>query len=309
MLAWGRAANGIFRSTETAEAGLRAVFARQIFPKFCLALALIFSPLALQPAAAEGQKVLVIIDEKVMGVLGTTGSVDTNEAELTIMRHLSGLGMRPLDPATVKRNVSQTQGLRLLEGDDKAAAAVGLQHGAAFSVVGNAISKPSGAKLYGTQIKSIQATVTARVVRNDDGRVIAHSTATANHPDVDEVRGGTMAIQQAAQTLAEDLGRQMTWAGAVRGPEEPQQLLVNISGLVSYRHLDFVMRFLEEKVPGVQTVALENYTSGNARIALDYSGQMRELARACAMQKFNGFRLEPTHVAETRLDIKAVLEQ
>ena len=100
----------------------------------------------------------------------------------------------------------------------------------------------------------------------------------------------------------------MTWAGAVRGPEEPQELLVNISGLVSYRHLDFVMRFFEEKVPGVEAVTLENYTYGSARISLDYSGEMRDLARKCATQKFNGFRLEPTHVTETRMDIKAVLQ-
>ena len=57
-------------------------------------------------AAGPGPSLMVIMQEKVMGVLGTTGYEQPNQAELSLMEHFSRLGYRVVDPATVKRNRS-----------------------------------------------------------------------------------------------------------------------------------------------------------------------------------------------------------
>jgi len=84
---------------------------------------------------------------------------------------------------------------------------------------------------------------------------------------------------------------------------------LHISGLVSYRHLDFVMSFLERDVPKVQDVSLRNFTSGAAELGVAYGGSTSDLARRLANQPFTGFRLEPTHVASGRIDLKTVLQR
>jgi hypothetical protein len=260
------------------------------------------------PLHAESKPTLmVIMDEKVMGVLGTTGFEVPTQAEIILMQHFGGMGYRVVDPKTVKRNITQAKGLRLLEGDDMAAAAVGLQHGAQYSIIGTSISKPGGGKLYGTQMQSIHATLTARVVRNSDARVIATATASAAQAHIDEVRGGAMAIDKAARELAENLSGQILAAGAGTGSSAGQELTMNISGLVSYRHLDYVMGFLEKEVPGATGVTLRSYTSGTAELGVSSTDTAAGLSRTLANHRFRGFRLEPTHVTPNRIDLRAVL--
>lgn len=264
--------------------------------------------------AAPGQtakpKIMIIILEKVAGVFGTTGFEQPNQAELTLMQKFNELGFTVVDPAMVKRNLIQSKGLRLLEGDDRAAAAVGLQHGADISIIGSAISKPAGSKLFGTQMQSIQATLTARVVRNSDARVIAQGSASATQPHIDEVQGGVIAIEKAATELAENLGAQVEakWqAQQKRGAT--QVVTVLITGLVSFRHLDFILSFFEKKVKGIKTTQLRSFTEGVAELGLDYRGGIRKLARQIARKKFSGFRLEPTSVTSNRMDLVVVLDK
>lgn len=260
-------------------------------------------------ASVEQPKLMIIMQEKVMGVFGQTSYEQPNQAETSLMGYFSRSGFLVLDPATVKRNLTQAKGLRLLEGDDKAAAALGLQYGSDYSIVGTAISKQAGAKLYGTQMQTIHATLTARVIRNSDARVIAVGSASAAQAHIDEVRGGTLAIDKAARELAQDLGNQIKRAHVIGPGPAAHDMTINISGLVSYRHLDFVMTHLQTKVPGVKKVQLRMFSAGVAELGIDYAGPISDLARHLASERFTGFRLEPTNVTSNRIDIKAVLDR
>jgi hypothetical protein len=256
----------------------------------------------------QGSRIMILMEEKIMGVFGTTGHEQIGHTEAILAQYFRTLGFKVLDAKMVKRNITQSQGLRMLEGDDAAAAAVGLQHGAQYSILGTALSKPAGAKLYGSQIQTIHATVTARVVRNDDAQVIATGSAQAAKAHIDEVRGGTMALEEALNNLAQDLSGQILATDTQGRGGAAQEMTLLITGLVSYRHLDFVMDYLEKKVPGVKQVQLNSFTSGVAELSVDYTGPMKDLARRLATERFRGFRLEPTHVTVNRRDIKAVLQ-
>ncbi|MCP4042360.1 MAG: hypothetical protein GY731_10465 [Gammaproteobacteria bacterium] len=288
---------------------IRITHTRQFYVAlFCACSLLLAAIPGLAPAAERKPTLTVMIQEKVMGVFGTTGFEQPSQAETTLMRAFQQRGFRVIDPATLRSNITQAKGLRMLEGDDKAAAAVGLKHGAQYSIVGNAISKNAGAKLYGTQLQSIQATLTARLIRNGDARVIGSSSATAAQAHIDEVQGGAMAIEKAAKQLAADLLARIP-AQPSDAPPVSRELALNINGLVSYRHLDFIMGFLEKDVSGIKGVELQNFTSGLAELEIGYSGKTAMLARKLATQRFTGFRLEPTHVTPNRIDIKAVLQR
>lgn len=292
----------------------RTTPAQAVKKSVVLMLLLISAVIASLPLTAQAASVpptiMIIMHEKVAGVFGTTGYEQPNQAELTLMDKFNELGFRVVDPSTVKRNLTRAQGLRFLEGNDAAAAVHGLQHGAEISIIGSVISKPSGGKLYGTRMQTIQATLTARAIRNDDARVIATASASATQAHIDEVQGGVMAIEKAASELAENLGDQLSakWQ-AKQQRAAPHEVKLLITGLVSFRHLDFVMGFFEKEVKGVKHVQLRTFSEGVADIELDYRGEIRKLARQIASKKFRGFRLEPTNVSSNSIDMAVMIDK
>jgi hypothetical protein len=242
--------------------------------------------------AAQAGRILVVFQEKQMGILGTTGFEQPGTAETLLIGTLRDHGYDVVDSETVHRNIVQSKGLRLLEGNDKAAAALGLQYGAEYSIVGKAISKPAGGKLYGSNLQSIHATVTARLIRNADARVLGSASGSDKQAHIDELTGGSLAIEKAVGTITPKLISALenhavsTSMNSAMG----NKLMLNISGLVSYRHLDFVMGYLENEVQGSNSVDLLSFNNGIA-------------------ERFRGFRLEPTVVTDGRVDLNTVIDR
>jgi hypothetical protein len=214
----------------------------------------IMYPLSYGQAAkstVDKPRLWVLIEEKAIWILDTADiSENPGQAEVTLMEELGRLGYKVVDSATVRKNITQSKGLQTLEGDAHAAAAVGLQYGAQFSVVGKAISKLGKVELYGTEMKSIHATVNARIIRNADARIMASASANASVAHLDEVIGGAMAIEKAARELAGKLDGSFQSFQTLNDSGEAEMVL-KISGLKSYRHLDFVITRLETRIEGV----------------------------------------------------------
>ncbi len=256
---------------------------------------------------AKGKpKVMILIDEKVAGIFGTTAWEQMGQMEAVLQERFLATGFVVVDPQTVRANLSRDKALRLLEGDARAAAVVGLQHGAQVVVTGKAMSKPAGGKLLGTQMQSIQATVQARVVRTDDARVLASRTASGVQAHLDEVQGGALALREAGERLADQLIDDILaqWEQEVAGAQEVR---VVISGLVSIRHLEAVKGYLASGVLGVRGVYQRSYTQGVAELMVEYGGKASQLASTIAQQRFTGFRLEPTNVTPNQIDLRAVV--
>ena len=257
----------------------------------------------------EKPKVMVIIDEKVGGLYGTTGWEEAGQAESTIMEKLLNAGFNVVDSQTVRTNITRDKALRLLEGDPEAAAAAGLQHGAQVVITGKSFSKNAGGKLYGTQMQSIQATVQARVIRTDDAKVIASRNETGRKAHIDELQGGALAIKEASEKLSDVLIADILsqWKKEVYG--RSQEIQVIVTGIVSYKQLSTIKNFLEKEMQGVKTVYQRSFTSGVAELMVDYGGKSSNIADELASRKFTGFRLEPTNVTPNRIDIKVIVRK
>jgi hypothetical protein len=280
-----------------------------------LRLLLVPAALSLGVAAVRGQsaarpKVMVVIDEKVAGLFGTTGWETVGQAESALAGKFIAAGFQVADAQTVRRNIPREKALQLMAGDDRAAAAAGLKFGAQVVVIGTAISKNAGGKLLGTNMQTLRATVQARAVWSDDARVIATHTAQSSKAHIDELQGGVLAIREASEEIADSFVAALVREVAKSELSgQSQEITLMISGLVSYRHLAFVQQFLEGSVKGVKAVHVRQFAEGSAELGLDYSGRSQAIARDLANQKFTGFRLEPVSVTRNRLDIRAVLER
>lgn len=153
------------------------------------------------------------------------------------------------------------------------------------------------------------ATVQARVIASDDGRVLAARTAQASKAHIDELVGGALAIKDASQEVATGLIADLQAAWQARAAGGTQSLTLTIAGLVSYRHLTAVKQYLESGLPGVKGVDVRQFAQGSAELGLDYAGKSAAVAEHLANRKFTGFRLKPISVTPNRIDIQAVLEK
>jgi hypothetical protein len=257
----------------------------------------------------EKPKVMVLIDEKVGGMYGTTGWESVGQAESTIMEKFIGAGFNVVDPATVKANISRDKALRILEGDAAASSAEGLKYGAQIVITGKAFAKNAGGKILGTRMQSMQATLQARVIRTDTSKVISSRSATGAQVHIDELQGGSLAIKEASEKLADDLMQDIVkqWSGEVYG--RSQEITVMISGLSSYNHLSAIKRVLEKETQGVKAVHQRSFSGGIAELSLDYGGTSSTIADELANRKFPGFRLEPTNVTPNRIDVRSIRER
>ena len=258
----------------------------------------------------EKPKLMILIEEKNMGVFGSTGWENVSEAETTLMELFLEKEFNVVDPSTIRSNVNREKALRIIEGDNRAAAIIGLQYGAQLAIIGKAISKnASGGRLKGTKLQSIQAVVTARVVETDSGKVIASRSERSSKAHIDEVIGGSLAIRKASKKLAQKLMDQIVskWQKDVYGSS--RELILTINGLVSYLHLDCILDFLENEVQGIKNVYQRSYTGGVAELALDYAGKTRALAGDLARHKFKGFRLNPTDVTPNKINVQVFIQK
>ena len=262
--------------------------------------------LGLLHVLVEKPKVMIMFDEKV-GLAGSNASV--GQAASTMMEKFINAGFNVVDQEIVNANITRDKALRILEGDNAAAAAEGLKYGAQIVITGKAFSKIGGSKLYGTNMQSIQATLQARVIKTDTAKVIASKSAQASQAHIDELQGGALAIKEASEKMSDELIAMIVkqWSGEVYG--RSQEITVMISGLVSYRHLAAIKKMLEKETQGVRAVHQRSFTGGVAELALDYGGKSSNIADNLANREFAGFRLEPTNVTPNRVDVKVILKQ
>jgi hypothetical protein len=158
-------------------------------------------------------------------------------------------------------------------------------------------------------MQSIQATLQARAIRADDGRVISSRSEQGTKAHIDEMQGGALAIKEASEKLSDVMVNDIlnSWKREVYG--RSQEVTLIISGLVSYRHLSAVKSFLENDLQGVKAVHQRSFTQGTAELMLDFAGKTSLIADELAHKQFTGFRLEPTNVTPNRLDVRAVLDR
>ncbi|MDY7002031.1 MAG: hypothetical protein SVS15_09665 [Thermodesulfobacteriota bacterium] len=258
--------------------------------------------LGLLQALKEKPKLVVLIDEKNMSA--GRGFGDVAEAETTLVQEFMVKGFRVVDPESLRRSIDRESALRAIAGDDKAAATIAQRYGAQIAVMGKAHAS-SGPRIQSTNMRSIQAVVTARVVETDSAKIIAAGSESAAKPHIHPVTGGSLALASASKKLAKKLISDITaqWQKDVYGSS--RELVLSVTGLTSYLALDEVMSFLENQVQGVKAVHQRSFTQGAAELGLDYAGSTRDLARDLARHQFQGFALNPTDVTPNKISARA----
>ncbi len=229
--------------------------------------------------------------------------VDMTQAETTLMDKFLQKNFEVVDPATVREGIKREQAIAALEGNDKMAAAIGLQLDADVVITGKAVAKVAATqmKVLG-DMKSCQANLTARVVKADVGTVMATSSEHAAHPHIDEITGGNEAIKKAANKLGDDLIKKILakWKNDFYNKTSVK---LRITGLASMSDLADFKGILQNYFRGVKQIYQRNYVAGTAELDLQITGNANQLSRELERKPIEEFDIKITRLSLSQINL------
>ena len=199
----------------------------KIIPSFfcCLfCVNVLFVPLSLAKETEQKPIVMIKINEQIFvddsliydyyGNLKDVINIWTSvsQADITFIGTFLEGGFRVVGagiPDTTKGNVSKDEILKAINGDDLTSIHLGDYLKANFVIVGKAVVKGT-AGLKGSLQKSARANVNVRVIKVDNGEIVAVDSADATASAIDELSAGVEAIKAASKTIAQNLIKKLS---------------------------------------------------------------------------------------------------
>ncbi|MBN2011004.1 flagellar assembly protein T N-terminal domain-containing protein [candidate division KSB1 bacterium] len=249
-------------------------------------------------------RVLIIMDEQNIGESYDQYhflSVDMTIAEATMINKFLEKGFEVVDAATMRQNIERDQAAAALAGNAQAAASIAKFFGAEVIITGKAVAKvATGVNLGG--MKSCQANLTARVIKADIASIIATSSTHAAYPHIDEVTGGTKAIEKAANQMSDDLIQKITkkWKDEFYGATTVRLVVKNID---SFTQLNDVKTTIKFYVRGIKDIFQRNFADQVAEFDVKLTGNADQLARELERKDFEKFNVQVQGLSMNKITI------
>ena len=258
-------------------------------------------------ASMGNPRVMFLIDEQNIGESAERYhyfQVDMTASETALMNKFLEKNFQVVDPGMVRQNKERDAVIAAINGDSKAAANLAATLDAEVVITGKSIAKvATGVNLGG--MKSCQATLTARVIDSDVGTVIATSSKTAAYPHIDEVVGGTKAIEKAANQLADELISKILdkWQSRVYSATTVKLL---VTGLRNYSEAANFRGALSYAARGIKAVNQRNLTGNTAEYDVQIQGNADQLARELDGRAIASYSLSVLGATANKVTLKLV---
>ncbi len=224
-------------------------------------------------------RMMMLIEEQNIGETPGyyTFSADMNAAETAIMETFMAKGFRFVDRNTIQNNINQQKAAAILAGNTSEAVSLGRAVGAEVILTGKALAKSTVVEVYGTTQKSQQATVSVRAIRTDTGDIIATNTAQGAYPHIDDIIGGTKAIQKACATLSDEIMDQILerWQSDV---SSGGVIVLKVQGISGFSQLNKFKGALKYYVRGLVDVTQREWNGAFASLEVNMKGNADDLA-------------------------------
>lgn len=228
---------------------------------------------------------------------------DMNTAETAIMDVFMPKGFKFIDQATVKRNLKQEQAAAILEGDVSQAAALGRALGAEVVLTGKALANATETEAFGTKIRSQHANINIRAIRTDTGDIIATSSAQDKTSHINDVTGGTKAIQMACEKLSDDLMNKILdrWQADI---SSGTTITLKIRGVSNFAQLTRFKAALKYYVRDLTSVVQRDWYEGFATLEVVMTGTAEDLAQRLSGKDIEGIRVKVVGMSQNSVTVE-----
>lgn len=253
---------------------------------------------------AGNPRLMVLITEKNVGQDEYSGlDVNLNIAENAIMENMRNKGFEFVDQETIERNMRKDKALAAMQGDDQAAAFIGDRAGAEVIITGKSFAKeaPGVSDMLGG-MKSMQATVSVKAINTDDGRVLVSKSQSDKTVHIDEVAGGSKAIEMAANKVADYLADEIV-KKFTRGSNT---VTLNVTGITDYQMYTDLVNILKYEIRGIKGVAEREVAGSTGLIEVDTKFNSGQLASELLYKTFPNFRIRIISRTANKINMKLV---
>ena len=250
-------------------------------------------------------RVMFMIDEQNVGFVADQYhyfSVNMTAAETAMMNRFLEKGFDVVDPGISRQAKERDQIVAAISGDNKAAALIAARLDAEVVITGKAIAKVAqGINLGG--MKSCQANLTARVIDSDIGTLVATGSKHAAQVHIDEVTGGTKAIEKAAAALADELANKILekWRSKFYNSTVVKMV---VTGIGTYRESVDFKNALQYYARGIKLVYERNIIAGAAEFDIEITGSAQQLARELDGQQVGGYTCTIFSVTQNKVTLR-----
>ncbi len=221
---------------------------------------------------------------------------DLSVAEKALSEYMRNKGFPITDHSEINRDVDLAPEYMRPEISDDAAANLGKQLGADVVIIGGGVARYSG-NVSDMNMRSIQARVSARAVRTDNGMIVASSEETKGVVTGDDGAGGREALALSASAVAQDLTRQIM----SKWREDPQQAVsvgLVVKGIREYADFVRFRKHLKNDIRGIKNVHLLSITTDEAKMDVEFAGNAKTLADDLVLQPFDDLSVSIIEVSE-----------
>lgn len=251
--------------------------------------------------AVAAPHVMLLIDEK------SLGTIATSEIEAMAVQMLIDNNLQVVDQDMVRANIKKDQQMLKSVGDNRGAAALGLQYGAEIIIVGEAVAKPSARRIAESNLRTYQAVVTLRAIRTDNSETLGSASETASIVGLEDVGGSSQALKGAGKPALEKLIPAMVakWE-AGGGTEGGNSISVTIGGIDQAWKLKAVRECLRGMTDVLANVVQRSYTAGMAVFEVESVVPTQQLSEKIVLAAPAGLKFQVLDVGSAKIQIRAV---
>ena len=241
---------------------------------------------------------MILINEKIID------NESTGNADKVITEYLLARGIEVVDSELIKTRVDMDQKLNVMTGSPQSAAALGMQFGADIVIIGKAFAKGSTSRVRDSDLQSYQATVNLKAVQTNTAEILEVDTAAAATIHVNDIIGGSRAIQRATTIIAERMIPKIVNKIGVLESGQTHKIRLIVNDVSQVWKVAAVKELLRKRITGVQDVVQVSFISGVGMFDVYSQGDAQYLAEELSLAKPQYFTISVIKVAENKLIVK-----
>jgi len=232
------------------------------------------------------------------------------EKELTVIdqvfkMELQKKGFEVIDHTHMLQETATTNVYGCLDIKSEAIQILGKQFKADIAIVGNA-QVESIDEVENSIQKSVQASITARAVKIEDGSVVATLDTYIPATQDDEETAQMVALEKASSTFSRQMGQQISlqWVKESKGVT---LTTLSVSGLSNYLDFSLLKSDLKKGVPEIQNLLQKTLSDEGALIEVESNLDTLSLAKLIANNQFEEFTISIKNVSHNMIEMEVRL--
>lgn len=224
-------------------------------------------------------------------------------AETEMVRYLKERGFDLVDPAQIERIQSVNAAKSALAGNPDAAKQLGLRMGAQYVIAGKAAVDDIGEAYAGSGLRSLQATIQARVIQTQTGLILGSTVKSGAAAHAGPLAGASMALSKAARKAGDEYLVDTITDSFQDFLNNGIPIQVYVNHVTTFRESTAITDRLSE-LDGAADVKKEGWSQAGGLLILNvlFKGTSETLARTLDGVTVSGRSLEVVDVAASRVE-------